>query len=233
MLDEYNFLRQEKDEEKRRLRDQKKIQEQLITEQETLFGSKPSPIKANLSSKKANGGSRPSVGGTGSQPNRRLSLGNALMQPATPELLRTNGVTTPSRLGASVGKDTKRERARPVAPLNYVALNKDDNAGLNSAGGKSTAAVRGQQAVQPLALRQPLSPVVLATTPLQAYMDDSVNRLPSAQLAQQASKAAAYSTKNSMSGTSLTDPDMHDLENSTPREVVEYSFEERRVSLLG
>jgi hypothetical protein len=115
------------------LQDQKKIQEQLITEQETLFGSKP--IKANLSSKKGNGGSRPSVGGTGSQPNRRLSLGNALMQPATPELLRTNGVTTtPSRLGASVGKDTKRERARPVAPLNYVALNKDDNAGLNSAG---------------------------------------------------------------------------------------------------
>jgi hypothetical protein len=84
--------------------------------------------------------------------------------------------------------------------------------------------MRGQPAVQPLALRQPLSPVVLATTPLQAYMDDSVNRLPSAQLAQQASKGAAYS---------LTDPDMHDLENSTPRQVVEYSFEERRVSLLG
>ncbi len=104
----------------------------------------------------------------------------------------------------------------------------------NVLGGKTTAAVRGQLAVQPLALRQPLSPVVLATTPpLQAYMDDSVNRLPSAQLAQQASKAAAYSTKNSMSGTSLTDPDMHDLENSTPRQVVEYSFEERRISLLG
>ncbi len=103
----------------------------------------------------------------------------------------------------------------------------------NVLGGKTTAAVRGQPAVQPLALRQPLSPVVLATTPLQAYMDDSVNRLPSAQLAQQGSKAAAYSTKNSMSGTSLTDPDMHDLENSTPRQVVEYSFEERRVSLLG
>ncbi len=100
----------------------------------------------------------------------------------------------------------------------------------NVLGGKTTAAVHGQLAVQPLALRQPLSPVVLATTPLQAYMDDSVNRLPSAQ---QASKAAAYSTKNSMSGTSLTDPDMHDLENSTPRQVVEYSFEECRVSLLG
>ncbi|CAK9861412.1 unnamed protein product [Sphagnum jensenii] len=53
MLDGYNYLQQEKDEEKRRLRDQKKIQEQLITEQETLFGSKPIPIKTTLSSKKA------------------------------------------------------------------------------------------------------------------------------------------------------------------------------------
>ncbi|CAK9250573.1 unnamed protein product [Sphagnum jensenii] len=66
MLDEYNYLRQEKDEEKRRLRDQKKIQEQLITEQETLFGSKPSPIKTTLSSKKAYGGSCPSLGGNNS-----------------------------------------------------------------------------------------------------------------------------------------------------------------------
>lgn len=118
------------------VQDQKKIQEQLITEQETLFGSKPSPGKTTLSSKKANGGSRPSVGGAGSQPNRRLSMGNALMQPVTPELSRTNGVATYSRLGgaSTVGRDTKRERPRPAAPLNYVALNKDDTTGLPSAG---------------------------------------------------------------------------------------------------
>ncbi|CAM6059572.1 unnamed protein product [Sphagnum tenellum] len=140
MLDEYNYLRQEKDEEKRRLR--KKIQEQLITEQETLFGSKPSPIKTTLNSKKAYGGSCPSLGGTtASQPNWRLSLGIALMQPMTPEFSRPNGVMTNSRLGASMGKDGKRKRSRPAAALNYVALNKDDMAGLAFTGGRSAVAV--------------------------------------------------------------------------------------------
>ncbi|KAH8958725.1 hypothetical protein BDL97_06G041200 [Sphagnum fallax] len=140
MLDEYNYLRQEKDEEKRRLRDQKKIQEQLITEQETLFGSKPSPIKTTLSSKKAYGGSCPSLGGTtASQPNQRLSLGIALMQLVTLEFSRPNGVMTNSRLGASMGKDTKRERSRPAAALNYVALNKDEMARLASTAAKGSA----------------------------------------------------------------------------------------------
>ncbi|CAM6005181.1 unnamed protein product [Sphagnum balticum] len=99
ILDEYNYLRQEEDEEKRKLR--------------------PSPIKTALSSKKAYGGSCPSLGGTTStsQPNWRLSLGIALMQPATPEFSRPNGVMTNSRLGASMGKDMKRERSRPAAAL--------------------------------------------------------------------------------------------------------------------
>ncbi|CAM6055708.1 unnamed protein product [Sphagnum tenellum] len=88
MLDEYNYLRQEKDEEKRRLK------------------------------------------------------------PVTPEFSRPNGVMTNSRLGASMGKDTKRERSRPAAALNYVAFNKDEMAGLASTGGRSAAAVatgRGEQ----------------------------------------------------------------------------------------
>jgi hypothetical protein len=54
------------------------IQEQLIIEQETLFGSKPNPIKTALSSKKAYGGSCPSLGGTtsASQPNwRAIEIG--------------------------------------------------------------------------------------------------------------------------------------------------------------
>lgn len=68
MLDEYNILRQEKEQERRRQRDQKKIQGQLMAEQEALFGSKPSPAKPQ-SVKKA---PRASTGGaTG----RRLSLG--------------------------------------------------------------------------------------------------------------------------------------------------------------
>ncbi|CAK9278160.1 unnamed protein product [Sphagnum jensenii] len=234
MLDEYNYLRQEKDEEKRRLRDQKKIQEQLITEQETLFGSKPSPIKTTLSSKKAYGGSCPSLGGTiASQPNQRLSLGNALMQPVTPEFSRPNGVMTNSRLDASMGKDTKREHSRPAAALNYVALNKDEMAGLASTGGRSAAAVaagRGEQqqkVVQAPALQQPLSPVVMSVTQQQIYVEDSGNRL---QVSNN-NKASSFA-KRSITGTSpptsRPHPRLQGSENTTPM----HSFDERRFSSI-
>ncbi|PIA49952.1 hypothetical protein AQUCO_01300590v1 [Aquilegia coerulea] len=73
MLEEDSILRQEKEQERRRQRDQKKIQGQLIAEQEVLFGSKPSPSKQQ-SAKKA-----PRIS-TGGASNRRLSLGGAMLQ---------------------------------------------------------------------------------------------------------------------------------------------------------
>ncbi|KAH7316250.1 hypothetical protein KP509_21G085200 [Ceratopteris richardii] len=84
VLEEHNLLREEKEQEKRRLRDQKRLQDQLATEQETLFGSKPSPHKA-LSAKKGL-----SVRSNGNTPNRRLSVGGAFLQTEAP---RKNGVT--------------------------------------------------------------------------------------------------------------------------------------------
>ncbi|KAK2650533.1 hypothetical protein Ddye_018022 [Dipteronia dyeriana] len=71
MLEDYINLRQEKEQEKQRHRDQKKLQVQFIAEQEALYGSKPSPPK---SAKKA---SRPS---TGIASNRKLSLGGAMLK---------------------------------------------------------------------------------------------------------------------------------------------------------
>ncbi|CAL9100732.1 unnamed protein product, partial [Musa acuminata var. zebrina] len=73
MLEEYIIVRQEKEQERKRQRDQKKLQGQLIAEQEALYGSKPSPLKPQ-SAKKLH---RTSNGG----PSRRLSLGGAAMQP--------------------------------------------------------------------------------------------------------------------------------------------------------
>ncbi|XP_024536274.1 65-kDa microtubule-associated protein 1 [Selaginella moellendorffii] len=77
MLEEYNHLRREKEEEKRRMRDHKRIQEQLITEQEVLFGSRPSPIKPNSIKKTAGLGARTTNGAAGgtTPANRRLSMG--------------------------------------------------------------------------------------------------------------------------------------------------------------
>ncbi|KAI4347450.1 hypothetical protein L6164_008263 [Bauhinia variegata] len=78
MLEEYTISRQEKEEERRRQRDLKKLQGQLLAEQETLYGSKPSPSKPQ-SVKKA---PRMSTGGVNS---RRGSLGGAMLQTPKPE----------------------------------------------------------------------------------------------------------------------------------------------------
>ncbi|XP_042512137.1 65-kDa microtubule-associated protein 3-like [Macadamia integrifolia] len=73
MLEEYSILRQEKEQERRRQRDQKKLQGQLIAEQEVLFGSKPSPSKLHSGKKVP----RTSTGGPGG---KRNSLGGAMLQ---------------------------------------------------------------------------------------------------------------------------------------------------------
>ncbi|CAN6471997.1 unnamed protein product [Victoria cruziana] len=109
MLDEYAMLRHDREEEKRRMRDQKRFHEQLATEQETIFGSRPSPNRP-LGPKKVVG---PRVNGNGT-PNRRLSSG-ALQSVR------------------SASKDGKRD-LRPAAPVNYVAIAKEDAASHVSGG---------------------------------------------------------------------------------------------------
>uniref|UniRef100_A0A0C9RI64 TSA: Wollemia nobilis Ref_Wollemi_Transcript_18801_2421 transcribed RNA sequence n=1 Tax=Wollemia nobilis TaxID=56998 RepID=A0A0C9RI64_9CONI len=125
MLEEYTFMRQEREEEKKRFRDQKRLQEQFLTEQEAIFGSKPSPIKSNSFKRgqglRANGSTTPT--------NRRLSLGGSMLSGSSDLTGRVNG-TTPRHNG--VGKDARR---RPAGPLNYVAICKDDTASLASVGG--------------------------------------------------------------------------------------------------
>ncbi|EFJ35080.1 hypothetical protein SELMODRAFT_21497, partial [Selaginella moellendorffii] len=116
MLEEYNLLRHERDEEKRRMRDQKKLQDQLLTEQESIFGSKPSSTPRSSSIKKA----QPRSNGMMS---RRLSLGGALLQPVSPETPRTNG----HRLSTPGGNNRRDSRPLATVPLNFVAVSKDDS----------------------------------------------------------------------------------------------------------
>ncbi|KAL7186625.1 hypothetical protein ACSBR2_028370 [Camellia fascicularis] len=108
MLDEYAMLRHDREEEKRRMRDQKKFHEQLNTEQESIFGSKPSPSpgRPSLGSKKVVGPR--ANGGANGTPNRRLSLN-----------VNQNGAR-------SINKDGKKDNSRLVAPVNYVAISKED-----------------------------------------------------------------------------------------------------------
>ncbi|CAM8949749.1 unnamed protein product [Rhodiola kirilowii] len=110
MLDEYAMLRHHREEDKRRMRDQKKIHEQLNTEQEAIFGAKPSPARPAGTKKAAGqrlsvGNGPPSRGGTNGSANRRLSLNQ-------------NG-------SRSMSRDGKRD-PRPSAPVNYVSMSKED-----------------------------------------------------------------------------------------------------------
>ncbi|THU71669.1 hypothetical protein C4D60_Mb04t03910 [Musa balbisiana] len=112
MLDEYNMLRQDREEEKRKQRDQKRFHEQLATEQEAMFGSRPSPVRP-LGAKKVI-----SPRSNGSAPNgtatRRLSLNS-----------HQSGSSGPQ----SLSRDGKRDNSnRPAAPVNYVAIAKEDAA---------------------------------------------------------------------------------------------------------
>lgn len=225
MLSEYNHLREEKEEEKRRLRDQRKLHEQLLNEKESLFGSKPSPSKNALNLRRAGVGSRASSIGGGQQtvPNRRLSLGNAIMHPGTPESTRIGGCT---RQGFSGNKEVKPSRSRPAAPSNYVAIQKDDN---TSAGGKHGVSARSQPQAQDTVARQPLGPVPPTAALQQLHVDDAGNR--AASVANKTGVSSAAHLKSPLKVT-LISPHVGDVENTIPRvqPALEFSFEERRVS---
>ncbi|TYI47312.1 hypothetical protein E1A91_D13G164200v1 [Gossypium mustelinum] len=114
MLDEYAMLRQEREEEKRRLRDQKKFGEQQNTEQEPIFSSRSTPARP-ASTKKVVG---PRTNGT---PGRRLSLSAS-----------QNG-------SRSAAKEGKRDSMRVAAPTNFVAISKEDAASHVSGTDRSPA----------------------------------------------------------------------------------------------
>ncbi|KAG1346973.1 ATP synthase subunit beta [Cocos nucifera] len=119
MLEEYTIVRQEKEQERKRHRDQKRRQGQLKAEQEALFGSKPSPLKLQSAKKVP----RTSTGGS----SRRLSLGAAMVQPPKPEPLHSKstrsiknvddmGVLSPGRRGLDIA-------GLPAKKLSFNTLN--------------------------------------------------------------------------------------------------------------
>ncbi|KAB1226674.1 65-kDa microtubule-associated protein 5 [Morella rubra] len=106
-LEEYIVLRQEKEEEKRKFREQKRLQDVLAAEQEARFGSRPTPKK----------------------PLGQSTCANTMV--GTPTGRR---VVTPSgRHGISAGKEHRESgRVNNIIPVNYVALPKDDSTSQGS-----------------------------------------------------------------------------------------------------
>ncbi|CAH8383589.1 unnamed protein product [Eruca vesicaria subsp. sativa] len=123
MLEEYNLLRQEREEEHRRQRDHKKLQGQLIAEQEALYGSKPSPSKP-LGAKKA---PRMSTGGAAT--NRRLSLGAGMHQTPKPnkkaDQRQNDGALSNGRRGLDVaGLPSRKQSMNPCEQLQSPLVRK-------------------------------------------------------------------------------------------------------------
>ncbi|KAJ8760889.1 hypothetical protein K2173_021927 [Erythroxylum novogranatense] len=113
ILEDYKLTRQQREEEKKRSRDQKKLQDLLLIEKEAMYGCKPSPRKSN-SFRKPNG-FRANVNGSMTPTPRRNSVGGA-----TPELL------TPRSYSGRQNGYFKEARRLSVAPLNFVAISKED-----------------------------------------------------------------------------------------------------------
>ncbi|MCO5608818.1 hypothetical protein L7F22_063035 [Adiantum nelumboides] len=141
MLDDYTFNRHEREDEKRRLRDQKKQQDQYLIVQEALYGSKPSPTKANIANQAGRRLSRPSTPSAPSTPRRSMS-----MRLGTPDSTpRSNS----NRHNNAFARNIKVNGAlRPTASLNFVAIQKDDNGNgaFFSPGGSDSSSPMGSTA---------------------------------------------------------------------------------------
>ncbi|KAL8519740.1 hypothetical protein ACS0TY_010613 [Phlomoides rotata] len=122
ILEDYKRARQLKEEEKKRARDHKKLQDMLLAEKESIYGSKPSPRRSN-SLRKPNGYRAYGNGSVTPSP-RRNSVGTA-----TPELL------TPRSYSGRQNGYFKEMRRLSTAPLNFVAIPKEDTMSFSSIGG--------------------------------------------------------------------------------------------------
>ncbi|KAE8705421.1 65-kDa microtubule-associated protein 6 [Hibiscus syriacus] len=114
ILEDYKLTRKQREEEKKRCRGQKKIQDLLLTEREAIYGSKPSPRRSN-SLRRTNG---------------YLANGNGLMTPNTPRRNSVGGATPEllaSRSYSGLQNGYFKEMRRlSTAPLNFVAISKED-----------------------------------------------------------------------------------------------------------
>ncbi|CAL0333213.1 unnamed protein product [Lupinus luteus] len=144
MLEDYTISRQEKEQERRRQREIKKLQGQLTAEQEAKYGSKPSPSKFP-SARKA-----PKLS-TGSATNRRVSIGGATIQSLKPD-----SYATPSPCSTK-----KTNKARQIEQQDYL----DDDASylLSARRGLEIAGAGSVRGVESPSTRQPFSPISLSS----------------------------------------------------------------------
>ncbi|OQU92942.1 65-kDa microtubule-associated protein 6 isoform X2 [Sorghum bicolor] len=135
ILEEQKLRRAQREEDRRRCRDQKKLHSLLLKEKELIFGSKPSPKKTSSFNRRTSN-HHPNANGTGfmTPVPRRVSAGSA-----TPELL------TPRSYSGRYNNYFKENRRLTTAPLNFSVGSKEDSM-------SSFASISGSEPDSPLFL---------------------------------------------------------------------------------
>ncbi|KAI5346933.1 hypothetical protein L3X38_014812 [Prunus dulcis] len=231
MLEEYTILREEKEQERRRQRDQKKIQGQLIAEQEALYGSKPSPSKPQ-SVKKA---PRMSTGGAS---NRRLS-----MQAPKPDPLHSIKATPHSRpTPRKADRIHQNEQLSNYLDDGFSALS-SGRRGLDVAGlpvKKHSFGATNASEVETPTMRKPFSPISIPTengamtTPLKSTnLADEENKTPKVMpiFVPTTPSTVSVPMQTAMTPAYPPIPFAANVVEEIPEEI-EYSFEERRAGFV-
>nr|ADQ43179.1 unknown [Schrenkiella parvula] len=117
ILEDYKLTRKQQEEEKKRYRDQKKRQDLLLTQRESIYGSKPSPRRSS-SFRKPNGYNISNGNGSMPPTPRRSSVGTT-----TPDLLLTPRSYSGHHRQNGYFKEVRRLTS---TPLNFVAMQKED-----------------------------------------------------------------------------------------------------------
>ncbi|XP_021912027.1 65-kDa microtubule-associated protein 4 isoform X2 [Carica papaya] len=244
-LEAYSSLRQEKELERQRERDQKKLQGQIMAEQEALYGSKPSPSK---SGRKV---SRPSIGAV--MNNRKLSIGGAMLQNLKPEkaplhalsIRKENGLNQKSKLSYNqsggrkssniFGHVTKKHSSsgakdggkinspqirKPLSPIPLSLASNNTNI-ANS----SKDHIKSQKETLPLCKIPNLEPLLSSFNSKEEENNKSPKKIQAPTTSTVASVSIQTTTPSYVSYTTKYPPKKY-------LEGVEYSFEEVRAIFL-
>ncbi|XP_057774466.1 65-kDa microtubule-associated protein 3-like isoform X2 [Salvia miltiorrhiza] len=241
MLDGYKVLRKEKELQRKRQRDQKKHQGQLLTEQEVVYGSKPSPIK-NSNVKKA---PRLSYGGAS---DRKVSLCEPMLQTRlTPAAKATPNIRTTKKNEYINQNSCKDDRPAASSSVQRKGLNR---AGITTKHHSSNLA-NAREAERRL-MRKPFSPLFSATPSKSTaanVMEDlnrkhdelcrkllTINRTPPSITSRAGQEnitpQKTPSTVSIPMQTAITPASIKTAAIARVEEELEYSFEERRARFV-
>ncbi|KAK8938306.1 65-kDa microtubule-associated protein 3 [Platanthera guangdongensis] len=217
MLEDYSYVRREKEQERRRQRDQKKLQSQIIAEQESLFGSKPSPSKTQNTIKV----NRTFTGVA----NRKLSLGTAALLPTKPDFPCNKETPSTKRGNEFMLASTAEKGAADIGiQAKTLSFNSGNTNVLQPEPPRKPFSVmnRSNEHEEPPREQVSLLAQILPMTPAQ-LMPTSTPKTP-----------GTVSKPMQMAATPAPIDGVHEVSATIPKEPheTEYSFEERRLAFV-